>query len=211
MNYFLIVIILILSGGMYYMHLQDQQQIDSLQAQLVAAQKEPVAAPAPAAPASTVTRAPAPAPAAVAATINTVTKTHDLDSPPPVLNGAPAAPPAPAAPSNPAALAVLQPAIHSSAIDAAASAAEAASNSASIGNITTLDNHSYTNCKVLKVEEDGVTFTHDDGITKILYPMMPPSLQAKFGYTPQQAVAQTEAQIRAEQDQAAATNAPANP
>jgi hypothetical protein len=100
---------------------------------------------------------------------------------------------------------------HSSAIDAAAAAAQAAANSASIGNITTLDNHTYINCKVLKVEQDGVTFSHDEGITKIPYPMMPPDIQAKFGYSPQQAVAQTEAEIRAEQQQSALTNAPASP
>ena len=206
MNYFLIVIILVLSGGMYYMHMQDQQQIDSLQAQLATA---PKAGPDAAGPVASV---PATTPAAPGtATVKDITseaaqKTHDLDSAPPALS---TGSPAPAAPAVP--VAVVQPVTHSSAIDAAAAAAQAAANSASIGNITTLDNHTYMNCKVLKVEQDGVTFSHDEGITKIPYPMMPPDVQAKFGYTPQQAVAQTEAQIRAEQQQSALTNAPANP
>jgi hypothetical protein len=98
----------------------------------------------------------------------------------------------------------------SSAIDAAA--ATAVSNSRGVGTIKTLDGHTYTNCKVLKVEQDGVTFSHDDGITKILYPLMPPNVQKMFDYNPQKAVQQTDAQIRYDQQQAALSNqAPAAP
>jgi len=207
MNYFLLVLIVVLAGGIFYMHTQDQQQIDSLQAALAAASKTPAAAPdkSPSVPTATsAARSPAVPTAAKATTSDAAAKTRDLDMTPPELSGA--TPPAPIAP-----VAVLQPATHSSAIDAAAAAARAAASSSGIGDITTLDNHTYTNCKVLKVEQDGVTFSHDEGITKILYSMMQPALQAKFGYTPQQAVAQTEAQIRAEQQQSALTNAAPSP
>jgi hypothetical protein len=95
----------------------------------------------------------------------------------------------------------------SSAIDEAAKAAAAASHSTSIGTIKTLDGKTYTHCRVLKVEQDGVTFSHDDGITKVLYPLMSPDVQKMFDYDPQKAVAQTDAQIHYDQQQAAASNA----
>ena len=59
-----------------------------------------------------------------------------------------------------------------------------------------------------------MTFSHDDGITKILYPLMPPNIQKLFDYDPQKAVAQTEAQIHYDQQQSALSNtapAPATP
>jgi hypothetical protein len=59
---------------------------------------------------------------------------------------------------------------------------------------------------VLKVEADGVTFSHDDGITKVLFPLLPPTIQKQFDYDPQKAVAQTDAQERYNEQQAAATN-----
>lgn len=108
---------------------------------------------------------------------------------------------------------VVAPQTHSSAIDEAAHAATVAatSNSNNLGSITTLDGRSYQNCKVLKVESDGVTFSHDEGITKVLYPFLPPSIQKQFGYDPQQAAAEADAQVRYQQQAAAAaatTNSP---
>jgi hypothetical protein len=108
---------------------------------------------------------------------------------------------------------VVAPEAHSSAIDEAAHAATTAatSNSNNLGSITTLDGRTFQNCKVLKVESDGVTFSHDEGITKILYPFLPPSLQKQFGYDPQQAAANADAEVRYASQQAAAeatTNAP---
>jgi hypothetical protein len=115
-------------------------------------------------------------------------------------------------PGLPAVSVVAPDTSHSSAIDDAATAAAAASHSASVGTITTLDGKIYTNCKVLKVEQDGVTFSHDDGITKILFALMQPATQKMFDYSPQKAVAQTDAQIRYDEQQNAATNtAPATP
>ena len=56
---------------------------------------------------------------------------------------------------------------------------------------------------MLKVESDGVTFSHDDGITKILFPFLPPDLQKQFGYDPQKATAEADAQLRFDQQQQA--------
>lgn len=200
MNYFLLLVIVGVCGGSYYMYTNDQEQIASLQQEIAGLKGHgSVQAVAPAATLATVTPlatvAPlstTPAPASAPATVAPVTTTAPL----PVTTVAP----------------VVGGPGHSDAIDSAANAAVAAANGSSIGTITTLDHKTYTNCKVLKVEKDGVTFNHDEGITKILYPMMPPDLQKQFGYTPEAAVAETEAEIRARQQAAATTNpAPATP
>jgi hypothetical protein len=110
---------------------------------------------------------------------------------------------------------VIAPETHSSAIDQAAHAATVAvaTDSNNLGNINTLDGRSFQNCKVLKVESDGVTFSHDEGITKILFPFLPPNIQKQFGYDPQKAAADADAEVRYAQQEAAAaasTNAPAS-
>ena len=79
-----------------------------------------------------------------------------------------------------------------------------------MGTITTLDGRTFQDCKILKVEADGITFSHADGITKILFPLLRPDLQKRYGYDPQKAVAETAAQINYQQaQQAAQQNAPA--
>jgi hypothetical protein len=200
MNFFLTLVILIMCAGGYLMYNQDQQKIAALQQQLDDANSKgkdeatPNAAIPTVAPSAPGTNH-LPTPSGVAATVK-----------------APAAPVIrPAGPVTATAVAVPD-GSHSSAIDAAANAATTASNSAGVGTFTTLDGHTYSNCKVLKVEQDGVTFSHDDGITKVLYPLMPPNIQKLFDYDPQKAVAQTDAQIRYDQQQAALSNAaPAAP
>jgi hypothetical protein len=112
----------------------------------------------------------------------------------------------------PAPVAVLPPdASRSTAIDSAAAAVTAAQDSDSLGTINTLDGRTYENCKILKIEADGITFSHADGITKVLFPLLRPELQKKYGYDPQKAVAQTEAQINYQQEvqQTPAATAPA--
>jgi outer membrane murein-binding lipoprotein Lpp len=195
MNTFLVLVILAVSGGAYYMYSQNQvdeqtitdlhHQVDDLNAKVAQAETEAAAAKAVAEAAKK----------AAAANHRTSTgSTPGLSSGLPGLN-------------------VVGPdTSHSSAIDAAASAAAAASHSAGVGTITTLDGKTYTNCKILKVDQDGVTFSHDDGITKILFALMSPATQKLFDYSPQKAVAQTDAQIRYDEQQNAATNtAPAVP
>jgi len=116
---------------------------------------------------------------------------------------------APAA-AHPVTVAVL-PASHSrsSAIDSAVTAATTAQNSDSMGTITTLDGRTFQDCKVLKIEADGITFSHADGITKILFPLLRPELQKKYGYDPQKAVAETAAQINYQQSVQQTAPAPA--
>jgi hypothetical protein len=188
MNYFLVAIVLGIAGFAYYQHNQDEQQVTDLQQQIADLKK--------------------------AATDT------DKDKETAAATTVPSGPAAPAAPVTPDRNAVtLSPAVHivaptgthSSAIDAAANAATsaAASGSNNLGTVTTLDGRTFQNCKVLKVESDGVTFSHDDGITKVLFPLLPPAVQKQFDYNPQKAVAQTEAQVRYDQQQTAATPAAA--
>jgi hypothetical protein len=213
MNYFLLFVILGVCGGAYYMYTTDQQKTAALTAEVIDLQGKLKAAGVN--PNSADSTPPTVAPSNGSATsiqnetIPTIGPSTTPAPPPTVAPSVPAAPPAVATVHQ------TDSDTHASAIDAAANAATAAANGTNIGTITTLDHHTYTNCRVLKVEQDGVTFSHDDGITKILFPMLPPDVQKQFGYTPQAAVAQTEAQIRAMQDQQnnqQATNAvPASP
>jgi hypothetical protein len=115
------------------------------------------------------------------------------------------------------AVAVLLPdTSRSAAIDTAAAAATTAQTANSLGTITTLDGKTYQDCKILKVEADGITFSHAEGITKVLFPMLRPEVQKQYGYDPQKAVAETAAQINYQQSTqqaasaAASTPAPAN-
>jgi hypothetical protein len=162
MNYFLMLVILGMCGGFYYIHQQDQQQIALLQSQLDA-----TSAKGPVNPANAAANAPTSLPAS--------------STPPPAA----------------AAVAVLPPDnSHSAAIDSAAQAAAMAQNPANAGTtITTLDGRTFQNCKILKVETDGITFSHADGITKILFPLLPIDMQKKYGYDPHAAAAQTAAQL----------------
>jgi hypothetical protein len=199
MNVFLTLVILLMCGGAYLMYTQDQTKITALQQQLDDANARSKAAEAKAAAVTPVTPSSAPGTGQLP-TPNGVAVT--VKAPAPVI-----------LPTGPGTVATVAPdTSHSSAIDAAAAAATAAANSAGIGTFTTLDGHTYSNCKVLKVDQDGVTFSHEDGITKILFPLMPPNIQKLFNYDPQKAVAQTDAQIRYDQQQAALSNAaPAAP
>jgi hypothetical protein len=190
MNYFLVAIVLGMAGFAYYQHNQDEQQVADLQQQIVDLKK-----------------------AAPDADKNATTTITPIGPTTPATNIVPAQP---ALTLSPAVHVVTPTGAHSSAIDQAANAATsaAASNSNNLGTITTLDGRTFQNCKVLKVEADGVTFSHDDGITKVLFPLLPPAIQKQFDYDPQKAVAATDAQVRYNEQAAAATNvapAPANP
>jgi hypothetical protein len=169
MNYLLFVVILGLCAGAYYTHAQDQQTIANLQAELdrVGTKGAETAA------SPTLDRTePAPAASQEASAAPAMT------SP----SAAPGHQAAPVVDSHPQVMAIVPDNTHSTAIDSAAQAAQAAASSTDLGTITTLDNHTYTNCKVVKVDPDGVIFNDDTGITKIEYPMMTADLQKKFGY-----------------------------
>jgi len=56
-----------------------------------------------------------------------------------------------------------------------------------LGTIVTEDGKTYENCQLLKVEADGITFSHSAGITKVMFRLLPPDLQKRFGYDPVQA------------------------
>jgi hypothetical protein len=193
MNYFLVAIVIGMAGFAYYQHNQDEQQIAALQQQLSDSKSAPASHPAALSVVSPDTSTPSPATSPVPAVANVGPATAPL-----------------------LAIKVVAPSSNSSAVDEAANAAKVAatSNSNNLGTITTLDGRTFQNCKVLKVEADGVTFSHDDGITKILFPLLPPAVQKQFDYDPQKAVAQAGAQARYDEQQAAATNAapaPSNP
>jgi hypothetical protein len=110
----------------------------------------------------------------------------------------------------------IQPSPQSPAIDKSITAARTASvappsDPNNLGTINTLDSRTYHNCKLLKVEADGVTFSHDDGITKVLYPFLTPDLQKRFNYDPQKVTGLVDAQARFDEQQASATSTAATP
>jgi hypothetical protein len=70
-----------------------------------------------------------------------------------------------------------------------------------LGTITTLDGKTFKNCQLLKVDADGIVVNYPEGITKILFGLMPPDLQKRFGYDPHQAAALTAAQIEYQEEQ----------
>ncbi len=79
-----------------------------------------------------------------------------------------------------------------------------------LGTVTTVDGHTYTHCRVMKQNQDGVIFSHDEGITEILYWNMTPDEQKEFGYDRHQTATEAEAQARYNA-QVNAAAAPANP
>ncbi len=89
--------------------------------------------------------------------------------------------------------------------------AKAAEEAGALGTIVTKDGQTYKNCQLLKVYPDGITFNHDDGITKVLFPQLPPALQKRFGYDPQAQSALQAAQMRYQEQLRAANGGGANP
>ena len=53
-----------------------------------------------------------------------------------------------------------------------------------LGNITSVSGDTFVNCKLLKIEPDGVTFSHAAGIRKLLFTDMSPEAQKRFGHDP---------------------------
>jgi multidrug efflux pump subunit AcrA (membrane-fusion protein) len=53
-----------------------------------------------------------------------------------------------------------------------------------LGTIAALNGKTFQNCRLLRVETDGITFNYSSGITKVLFPLLPFALQKKFGYDP---------------------------
>ncbi len=51
-----------------------------------------------------------------------------------------------------------------------------------LGTITTLDGKTYQNCRLLKVDADGIVVNHSEGILKIAYGLLPPDLKTRFNY-----------------------------
>lgn len=63
-----------------------------------------------------------------------------------------------------------------------------------LGDIATTDGKTYQNCKLLKVDTDGIIISHADGILKLSYIILPGTLKSRFGasgamITPEQAQA----------------------
>ena len=78
-----------------------------------------------------------------------------------------------------------------------------------LGTITTIDGKSFYHCQLLKVEPDGITFNHSEGITKVLFPFLTPEMRKRFGYDPEKTTALEAAEVRY-QDQLRAAAAAAN-
>jgi hypothetical protein len=52
------------------------------------------------------------------------------------------------------------------------------------GTITASNGTSYTNCRLLKVQVDGIVISCDTGITQLGYNLLPVALQKEFGFDP---------------------------
>lgn len=76
--------------------------------------------------------------------------------------------------------------------------------------ITTLKGVTYENCRLLRVEPDGISYTHSRGIAKLFFSELPPEYAKRYGYNPQaardysQAVHERQAQFRQDQEDATA-------
>jgi hypothetical protein len=81
-------------------------------------------------------------------------------------------------------------AVHKAAV-AQAAAAEAAART-----FSTVDGHVYTNCTIVKQDENGIVVSGDFGIAQIPYWNMTPDEQKRFGYSRQQTAADGAAQAR---------------
>ena len=79
-----------------------------------------------------------------------------------------------------------------------------------MGTIATLDGKNYQNCKLLKVDADGITVDHTEGITKIAFGLLPPDLQKRFGYDPHQMTGLTATQVESLEAQRKAADASEN-
>ena len=66
----------------------------------------------------------------------------------------------------------------------------------SLGTISTVDGQRYENCQLLKVEADGITFSHAQGITKVMYSNLPSDKQALFEVDPTTGQASSAARTR---------------
>ena len=55
--------------------------------------------------------------------------------------------------------------------------------------LAAVDGRIYRNVQVWKAEPDGVTFRHDEGLTKLAFPLLPEDWQKKYGYNPEAAAA----------------------
>jgi hypothetical protein len=79
-----------------------------------------------------------------------------------------------------------------------------------LGTILTQDGKTYGNSKLLKADAEGITITCDSGITKLIYGILPPALQTKFGYDPHAAAQLSEAQVQFLEQQIQAAEAAGN-
>lgn len=82
--------------------------------------------------------------------------------------------------------------------DAAAAVAKPTNN---LGVVSTLDGKTFQNCQLLRVEADGITFSHSAGITKVLFPLLQPELQKRFGFNPSIGTTLTDAQVLVQEAQ----------
>lgn len=74
--------------------------------------------------------------------------------------------------------------------------------------IITIKGITYENCKLLRVEPDGISYSCTRGVVKLPFSELPPEYAARYGYNPQaageyaQAVQERQAQFRQDQEEA---------
>lgn len=186
MNYFLLFIILVLCGGGYYEYTVQaqsethyQQQISDLSAEVEKARSDG-------------TKIAAEKDEVSKKLADAQTKIADLNSQ--IAAAVTTAKAEKDAEAEAKAVAAAQAA-------AAKQAAAAALPSNNLGTITTLDGKAFQNCQLLRVETDGITFSHSTGITKIIFPILQPGLQKRFGFDPRIGTELTDAQVLTQEAQ----------
>ena len=79
-----------------------------------------------------------------------------------------------------------------------------------LGTIVTQNGKTFQNCTMLKADADGITVNSTAGISKLIYGILPPELQKKFGYDPHAAAKLSEAQVQYLEQQIEAAEAAGN-
>ncbi len=79
-----------------------------------------------------------------------------------------------------------------------------------LGEITTLSGKKYLNATLTRIEPNGISITHDDGLAKVSFADLSEELRKKYGYDPTKAAQFSQTEQTAAAQRAAAANAAAN-
>lgn len=70
-----------------------------------------------------------------------------------------------------------------------------------LGTIATTTGKTYQNCRLMKVETDGIVISHTEGIMKLSFGVISPDLQKRFGYDLKVSTSLSPEQVQADEQQ----------